>query len=153
MKTEYQTQFTAGEVTLGYIKKEQQLAYKIQSSQDCNKFLRTIFPLEKINHREYAYLLLLNRNSHVVGYYQLSAGGISGTMIDPKLVFQCALLANASAIILCHNHPSTNLTPSKADESITQKIKQAGKFMDISLLDHIIITDTSYYSFADEGML
>jgi len=88
-----------------------------------------------------------------MGYYLLSMGGIAGTVVDPKLVFQCALLSCAESIILCHNHPSTNLTPSEADHAITKKIAKAGKLLDITLLDHIIITENSYYSFADHGNL
>ncbi len=83
----------------------------------------------------------------------LSSRGVSGTVIDPKIVFQSALLANCSSLILFHNHPSQNLNPSEADKQITQKIAKSGQFLDITLLDHIIITESSYFSFADKGIL
>ena len=84
---------------------------------------------------------------------QISKGGISGTVVDNRLIFRQALQHYASSIILAHNHPSGNLKPSQADIRITKKIKQAGEFMDIKLLDHLIITSSSYYSFGDEGMI
>jgi DNA repair protein RadC len=83
----------------------------------------------------------------------ISSGGISGTVLDTRVIFQGALLANASSLIIFHNHPSSNLKPSKADKDITNKIKKAGELLDIILLDHLIITEHSYYSFADEGIL
>lgn len=87
-------------------------------------------------------------------FYELSTGGVSGTVADPKLVFVAALKVNASNIILCHNHPSGNLKPSKADEQLTLKLKEAGKNLNLPVIDHIIITaDSGYYSFADEGLL
>ena len=108
---------------------------------------------DKLQHVEETYILLLNRANKALGYSKISLGGISGTVVDTKIVFQTALKANASSVILCHNHPSGNLKPSEADIKITKVIKDAGKIMDIPLVDHIIITDEGFYSFADEGML
>lgn len=97
--------------------------------------------------------MFLNRANKVLGILEASSGGISGTVADPRLVFVAALKANASNIIISHNHPSGNLNPSKADEELTQKIKQAGQLLDIKLFDHIIVTSEGYYSFADEGLM
>ena len=89
-----------------------------------------------------------------LGIMHVSKGGISGTVTDVRILFQAAIKANASGIIVCHNHPSGNLNPSESDTKLTQKIKEAGNLMDIQLLDHLILTtDDSYYSFADNGLL
>ncbi len=85
--------------------------------------------------------------------FEVSTGGVTGTVADPKLVFVAALKANACSIIISHNHPSGNLKPSQADEHLTQKIKLAGQFLDIKLIDHIIVSSEGYYSFADEGLI
>jgi DNA repair protein RadC len=106
-----------------------------------------------LEHREYSYVILLNRAAYVLGVYQLSSGGTTGTVVDPKLVFQSALKANASAIILAHNHPSGNLNPSEEDKKLTKKIQSAGSFLDINLYDHLILTNDGYKSFADEGLM
>jgi len=83
----------------------------------------------------------------------ISTGGVTGTIADPKLIFSAALKANACGIILSHNHPSGNIKPSPADEQLTAKIKAAGKYLDINVLDHVIVTSENYYSFAEEGLL
>ena len=83
----------------------------------------------------------------------MSKGGVSGTFVDAKLVFSVALKCNASSIIIAHNHPSSNLNPSEADKSLTKKLKSAGQFLDITLLDHLIITKDGYYSFSDDGLM
>jgi DNA repair protein RadC len=98
-------------------------------------------------------ILLLNRANKVLGISKISVGGIAGTVADPKKIFQTALKANASSIILAHNHPSGNLKPSQADIDLTRKIKNAGAFLDLPIMDHIIITDEGFLSFADEGIL
>jgi DNA repair protein RadC len=122
----------------------------ITSSKDVYDYF---YPhLVDLNH-EMFYVLLLKRNSEVICHKAVSAGGVSGTVVDPKLIFKDALEETASSIILCHNHPSGNLKPSKADISITEKLKNAGNFLDINVLDHIIFTNQHYFSFADEGMM
>ena len=83
----------------------------------------------------------------------LSSGGITGTVADPRNILQAAILSNATGIILCHNHPSGNLEPSSFDEAITSKIKEAAAYLDIRIMDHIILTSESFYSFADEGLI
>lgn len=98
-------------------------------------------------------VILLNRANNVLGLFNLSSGGMAGTVVDLKLLFATVLKSCASTIILAHNHPSGNLIPSQADISITQQVKEAGKILDIKVFDHLIITKSSYYSFADEGIL
>ena len=107
----------------------------------------------KIEYVEQFAILLLNRANEVLGVYKVSSGGITDTVADPKQIFTAALKANACSLVLSHNHPSGNLKPSKQDEELTRKIKEAGSYLDIKVLDHIIVTSETYYSFADEGLL
>ncbi|WP_407265435.1 RadC family protein [Tenacibaculum maritimum] len=97
--------------------------------------------------------LLLNRNNQVLGIYPLSKGGTTSSIVDVKLLFSVALKCNAHGIILAHNHPSGNLTPSQSDKDITTKIINASKLLDVKILDHIIVTKDDYYSFADNGLM
>ena len=124
---------------------------QIKTSSDADKAVRLFYP--SMEHREYFYALLLNRANKLLGFYQVSMGGITGTVVDPRIVFQAALKANASSIILVHNHPSGNTQPSDADRDITKKLKSGGSFLDIPVLDHLIVTIDSFYSFADEGIM
>ncbi len=142
-----------GEIQLNYIKHEAVKVIKITSSCSVNDYIRQFFPLEQINHREHMYALYLNNSNKITGYYLLSIGGITGTLVDIRVTFQAALLSNAVAMILVHNHPSGTLKPSSADKAITKKIANAGEMLDIKLLDHLIITEDNYYSFADENAL
>jgi DNA repair protein RadC len=103
-------------------------------------------------HEEF-WILLLNRANEVMRPVQISSGGVAGTVADPKMIFKHALEQLASSIILIHNHPSGNLTPSQADKDLTRKLKEAGRMLDLPILDHLIFTDKSYFSFADEGLL
>lgn len=98
-------------------------------------------------------IILLNRANRVLGIVPISVGGTAGTVADPKVIFVSALKCNASSVILCHNHPSGNLKPSQADIELTRKLKAAGQFLDLPVLDHIILTKDAYFSFADEGMM
>lgn len=99
-------------------------------------------------------ILLLNNSNQIKGVFQVSQGGITGTLVDVRLIFAVALKSLAVGMILTHNHPSGTLNPSEADKSITRKIKSAGEFLDIKVLDHIILTPSGkYFSFADEGLL
>jgi len=108
--------------------------------------------LSDLPHEEF-WILFLNRSNKVINRMKLSQGGISGTVTDVRMVMKKAIEYLASGIIVCHNHPSGNLSPSESDSRITQKIKEAGNIMDIQLLDHLIITDKDYYSFADNGLM
>jgi DNA repair protein RadC len=126
--------------------------YQIKSSKDAYKLLREIiFPV--VDYKETFVLLCLNRANELLGYSIVAIGGISGVVTDVRVIFQTALITNSSSIIVAHNHPSGNLQPSEQDRTITSKISSAGRWLDIFLLDHIIITNESYYSFADEGAL
>lgn len=124
----------------------------VSSSRECAEVLRLTWS-DKINYCEEFKIILLNRANKVLGVSLVSSGGTCGTVADPKMIFQRALKANASSIILCHNHPSGNLKPSQADISLTNKLKNAGALLDIAVLDHVILTEESYYSFADEGLM
>ncbi len=98
-------------------------------------------------------ILMLNRNNRMIKKHTISDGGIAGTVVDPKVIYKAALDHEACSIILSHNHPSGNLKPSEADIKITKQIVASGKLLDISVLDHLIISAKGYYSFADEGMM
>jgi len=123
---------------------------KITSSAMAYDILNPL--LSDVPHEEF-WMLLLDRANQVIRKKQISSGGVSGTVVDPKIIFRHALEASASAIILCHNHPSGNLKASQADLNITKKLTEAGKLLDISVLDHLIIGEKGYMSFADEGMM
>ncbi len=124
---------------------------KVRCSQDADQALRLIWP--SFEHREFFYIMLLNRSNQILGFSQISMGGISGTVTDVRIIFQTAIKANACGLVIAHNHPSGNLTPSEADLAITQKIKEAGKVLDISVLDHLIITEEGYLSMADDNLM
>ncbi|HTM93160.1 MAG TPA: JAB domain-containing protein [Flavisolibacter sp.] len=125
----------------------------VQSSTDAANILRVLWEDGKLELVEQFKVLFLNRSNKVICIYNVSSGGVTGTVADPKLIFTAALRVNAVSIILCHNHPSGSLKPSRADEELTNKIKQAGAFLDIKVIDHIILSSESYFSFADEGLL
>lgn len=123
---------------------------RITNSIDVAEMMRQ--DLMDLNHEEF-WIVILNRANYVLRKNKISSGGISGTVADPKLIFKSALDHSGSSIILVHNHPSGNLQPSQADISLTKTLKEAGKFLEIPVLDHIIVSDNSYFSFADEGMI
>ncbi len=108
--------------------------------------------LQDLGHEEF-WILLLNRANRVIAYERISAGGIAGTVVDARIIFRKAVAHSACSVILCHNHPSGNLQPSRADLDLTAKLVAAGKHLDILVLDHLIITDDAYFSFADEGKM
>ncbi len=123
---------------------------KITSSKDIYELMKP--HLMDLPHEEF-WVVLLNRAHFVLKKAAVSIGGVSGTVADPKLIFKTALENLASAIILVHNHPSGNTKPSDSDIVLTRKMKEAGKLLEIPVLDHLIFTDSDYYSFADEGRL
>ena len=125
----------------------------VKNAHDAAEVCRMVFDADKIEWLEEAVLICLNKANKVVGWYKVSSGGMTGTVVDPKVVYTVALNSMATSIIICHNHPSGGLKPSNADELLTQKIKDAGKLLDIRLLDHIILTKDSFFSFADDGLL
>ncbi len=122
----------------------------IQHSKDVAGFLRSVL---KDLSREMLVVLYLNQANKVTHHEIVSMGGITGTVVDPRVVLKNAITEGATSIIICHNHPSGNLKPSRADELITTKLKEAGNLLDIKVLDHIIVSDHGYYSFADDGKL
>jgi len=122
----------------------------ILSSKDAYNLMRR--HLVDLNHEEF-WIILLGRASKVLGKELISKGGLSGTVADPKIIFHIALQHQASGIILIHNHPSGNLKPSQLDISLTKRLSEAGRMLDIQILDHLIIGDTGYYSFGDESVL
>jgi len=137
---------------LGRRRKESEIAKKpkITSSSDVFEVMKS--HLLDLRHEEF-WVLMLNRANQVMSKKLTSSGGVSGTVADPKIIFKSALDELASSIILCHNHPSGNIKPSQADINLTKKLKEAGKLLEIPVLDHIIFTDDKYFSFADESMM
>mgnify|MGYP004009183249 FL=1 len=124
----------------------------VKSSQDAYDYLIGAWS-PQIERLEEFVILCLNRANKVLGFSKISSGGISGTVADPKVIFQVALKSNASSILLAHNHPSGNTNPSDNDIQLTKKLKKAGEFLELNVLDHLIITPDSYFSFADESLL
>lgn len=126
---------------------------KASTSKEVYQILLQSWDENKIEFVEQFKILLLNRGNKVLGIYEISTGGMAGTIADPKIIFGAALKACASSIILSHNHPSCNLKPSNADIQLTRKIVSAGNLLDIAVLDHVIVSAEGYYSFADEGLI
>lgn len=129
---------------------EIQINPKINSSRDAYKIMHPI--LSDLQHEEF-WVLYLNNSCKVVAKHQVSKGGFTATIVDIRLLFKRALELSAVGLVVCHNHPSGKLKPSSADIQITKKIKEAGETLDIKLLDHLILTEKTYFSFADEGVL
>lgn len=123
---------------------------RITGSKSAFELMQPI--IGELPHEEF-YVIYLNTSQKVISIFQLSKGGIAGTVVDVRLVFKKALELGATSLILAHNHPSGNLQPSKADKEITQKIKEAGKNLEIQVVDHIIVAENTYFSFSDEGLL
>lgn len=125
----------------------------ITTSEVAANICRACFDIDTIEWVESVIVIATNRANRFVGFYKASQGGITGSVVDPRVILQFALLSNASGLILCHNHPSGDLRPSGPDSEVTKKVKTAATYFDIKLLDHIILTKDSYFSFADEGLL
>jgi DNA repair protein RadC len=141
----------AAALELGRRRKESETLKKLKigSSTDVYEAIRPY--LMDLQHEQF-WVLLLNRANEVIRPQQISIGGVSGTVADPKIIFKAAIEHLASSIILVHNHPSGNLTPSQADKDLTKKVKEGGQTLDIPVLDHLIFSDTGHFSFADEGI-
>ncbi len=122
----------------------------VRTSGEIANYLKTI--LKDYSYEVFA-VVFLNRANKVISFQIVSTGGLTGTIADPRIILKRALEADATSIVLSHNHPSGSLKPSRADEELTQKIRQAATFLDIKVVDHIIVSDEGYYSFADEGLL
>ena len=126
---------------------------KITNSTETYRVLLSTWNLGIIGFIEEFKILLLNRANRVIGCYEVSSGGLCGTIVDPRLVFAAALKSCATGLILAHNHPSGNLIPSEADLQLTSKLKEGGRLLDIMVIDHIILSGEGYMSFADEGYI
>ena len=122
----------------------------VSTSRDLANYLQSLF---QDHNREIFAVAFLNQSNRINRIETVSEGGITGTIADPRIILKKALEENAVSIVLCHNHPSGSLKPSRQDEEITRKIKEAAKYFDIKVLDHIIVSDAGYFSFADEGIL
>ncbi len=128
--------------------------YVIRSSVDAYRLLmQQAFKPETVEYKEFLKLVLLNKANRVLGITTISEGGMDSTTVDVRLILQTALLAHATAIILAHNHPSGEWMPSRHDDMITKKIKEAARMVDIVLHDHLIVAEEGYYSYKDEGKL
>lgn len=126
---------------------------RIKTSKDTYAILKEVYDQRKMDFKEMFYVLLLNHAQYCLGVSQIGLGATAGVAVNVKEIFQLALKSNASKIVVSHNHPSGNLIPSEADKSITRKIKAGCDALDMTLLDHVIITSGGYMSFADEGIL
>lgn len=144
--------YKVGEVKLSY-KPKSKNQQKVTCSEDAYKYMLSTYNNGTICYKEYFKVLFLNQANQVLGYTLISEGGITETSADVRIIFQAALLTNSVALILVHNHPSGNLKPSPEDIRLTKQVREASNFMRIKILDHIIISDEGYYSFADEGQL
>ncbi|MCM0719254.1 JAB domain-containing protein [Parabacteroides sp. W1-Q-101] len=126
----------------------------IHNSEDIYRLLVDhVYNEGTIQYKEYLKLILLNNSSKVLGVSNISEGGITETSADIRIIMQAAILGNATRIILAHNHPSGSLKPSTVDNLLTERVKNAAKLFNITLLDHIIVTDSGYYSYLDEGRI
>lgn len=125
---------------------------QIRNSRDIYDFLTPIFSC-CMEHHEEMWAIYMNNQHRILGTAKISQGGISETTADPKIILQIALKANATSIIIAHNHPAGNPYPSSCDDKITQKLREVSKFIDIQLTDHVVICDGCYYSYADEGKI
>ena len=144
-------QWEVAEIQLSYKSNvSPSLRPKISGSKDAYEVLKKSWDDSKIELIEQFKAMFTNRANKVLGLLEVSTGGITGTVADPRLIFVAALKAGSTGIILCHNHPSGNLAPSQADIELTRKIKEGGKLLEIQLLDHIVISSEGYFSFADE---
>jgi DNA repair protein RadC len=126
---------------------------KVTNSQKAETMFRDFWNTDTIEYYEEFKVMYLNKRQEVLGIYTHTRGGLVGAICDIRMIFQAALKANAHSIIVAHNHPSGNLEPSEADRDITRKIKEAGKVLEIPMTDHLILTQYSYLSFADNGYL
>lgn len=143
------------EVEISYINTvPQQSRYKISGVQAVKDLFRdVVFDDATIDYRESFYAVYANRKNEVLGFYCIGKGGVASTAVDIRLVMQAGLLLNASCFFVSHNHPSGTCLPSREDDNVTKKLKDAGKLMDMPLLDHIIIARDSFFSYSDSGTL
>jgi len=147
-------QFEVAEIQLSYKSKvKPSLRPKINSSREAYEVLLQTWDEDKFELIEQFKILIMNRGNRVLGVFEVSTGGGGSTIVDPKVVFAAAIKSNATSIILAHNHPSGALSASEADCRLTRRLSEAGRLLDIPVLDHIIVSCEGYLSFADEGLL
>lgn len=147
-------QIIINEVELHYRQPQSKESVVIRNSEDAHKVLLSVFDSNQINIREEFVVLYMDRSNRLIGSYTGFKGGITGVAVDPRIIFSVGLKCLAVSIIVAHNHPSGNLKPSHEDKQLTTKIKEGGRFLDISLLDHLILNPSGeYFSFTDEGIL
>ena len=146
------TLLNVSEIKVAYITSDTPKV-KIKSGEDAYNVLLESWNLDTIELQEEFKILLLNRANEVLGIYPSSRGGITGTVVDQRLIFAVALKCNATGIIMCHNHPSGKLLPSEADITLTKSIGKCADLLEINLLDHLIITKNGFYSFSNQGKL
>lgn len=140
------------EIKVTYTRGKQFLG-RILDSRDVAVFLKAIYGEGKLQLQEAFYVLYLNKRNEIIGYYKHTVGSIDGTMADIRIIYAIALTSLSVSIVLCHNHPSGNIYPSEVDKQITKRFNEAGKLMEIKILDHIILTQDDYYSFADNSLI
>jgi DNA repair protein RadC len=146
--------YSISEVQLTYSPKFKSSSLpQITEASEAYKILIDFWDKSTINLIEQFYALLLSRNNKLLGIFEVSKGGMTGTVVDPRLIFIAALKGCATSIILAHNHPSGNLKPSQADIGITRRLVEAGELLEITVVDHLIVTVDGYLSFAEEGLL
>ena len=144
---------TIPEIKIRLVPSQNKMVERITKPEEVAEFVRQVIGKDELNVREHAVVLYLNRNGRVKGYYHLSTGGVSGTIIDPKVIYSIAVKSLSSSIIISHNHPSGNILPSQQDVQVTAQLREAGKLLEVNLIDHIIVTAAEYFSFADHGQM
>ena len=141
------------ELSIGY-RRAAMNRVKITSALEAVEFARTYFYTQDvIEYVEKFFVLFIDRSNSIYAWKEMSSGGLSGTVADPRTIFQAALLCHATSVLFLHNHPSSNIEPSIADIGLTKKLCEAGKMLEITVLDHIIVTVEGFYSFAEAGMI
>ena len=147
-------QYQVAEIQLTYKSNvKPSLRPKVNGSRDAFNILKESWDESRIELVEQFKVMLTNRANKVLGILEVSTGGVSGTVAYPKLIFAAGIKAGACGFIVAHNHPSGNLKPSQADIELTKKLREGGRYLEIQLLDHLIVTTEGYYSFADEGLI
>lgn len=127
---------------------------QIQCAEDCYKVFKSLYDPRTIDFKEYFYVLLLNRSNYIIGHSLIGIGSTTGVAVNLKEILQLALKSNSCGVCLCHNHPSQSIIPSDADNKLTKRVKDACALMEITLIDHLIITSgDNYYSYANEGRI
>lgn len=145
--------FTFNEIEIHYKRPIFNPNNKVASSEDSERFFRSFIDEKRIDYKEFFWVMLLTNANQIIGISEIAVGNTTGVSINIKEIYQLALLANAPAIIVAHNHPSGKLVPSEADRKLTRKLTDASKLLDITLLDHLILTSEGFVSFSDSNWM